>query len=115
MMTENQNPEETTLPEIIDPAAELPNVFQDEHAEEPVAGEIETVAFAILYPTGGSPVHLPIVDIANAPTITDAILQAGLTVGGSTQYWVDGAQVDPITTRIADNMTISAVGNVKGG
>ena len=98
-----------------DPIEGLPEIFQDDHAEEPVAGDMDTVAFAILYPTGGSPVHLPITDPDNPPTINDAINQAGLTVGGSTQYWVDGSQIDPITTRLADNMTISAVGNVKGG
>jgi len=97
------------------PEDELPDVFQDAHAEEPVVDAIDTVQFATLYPTGGNPVHLPISDPDNPPTISDAIISAGLTVGGSTQYWVDGAQIDPITTRLADSMTISAVGNVKGG
>ena len=98
------------------PENELPDAFQDAHEEEPVvAGNIDTIQFATLYPTGGAPVHLPIADPANPPTLSDAIANAGLTVGGSTQYWVDGAQVDPMTTRLADNMTISAVGNVKGG
>jgi hypothetical protein len=109
-MTEDLN---TLEPE--DSGEDLPNVFQDVQAEEPVAADIDTVAFAILYPTGGQPVHLPISDPGNPPTITEAIQNSGLTTGGSTQYWVDGAQVDPMTTRIADNMTISAVGNVKGG
>lgn len=95
--------------------AGLPDVFQDVQREEAPAANIQTVQFAVLYPTGGAPIHLPISDPASPPTISDAINQAGLSVGGSTQYWVDGAQVDPITTRLADGMTISAVGNVKGG
>jgi hypothetical protein len=106
--------QELQLPDELDDD-ELPDAFRDDHQEEPVAGELDTVAFATLYPTGGSPVLLPISDPDNPPTIADAINSAGLTVGGSTQYWVDGAQVDPITTRLVDSMTISAVGNVKGG
>jgi hypothetical protein len=93
----------------------LPDIFNDVQQEEPVAGTLDTVQFATLYPTGGAPVHLPIDDPTNPPTITDALNAAGLTVGASTQYWVDGSQVDPHTTRLADSMTISAVGNVKGG
>ncbi len=96
-------------------ANELPDVFDDVQREEPVAGDLETLVFATLYPTGGSPVHLPIEDPAHPPTVADAIMAAGLTVGTSTQYWVDGTQVDPNATRIADGMSISAVGNVKGG
>lgn len=103
-MTENATPEN-----------ELPQAFQDDHQEEPVVTDLDTLQFATLYPTGGAPVHLPIEDPDNPPTINDAISSSGLTVGVSTQYWVDGAQVDPMATRIADNMTISAVGNVKGG
>ena len=86
----------------------LPDVFNDVQQEEPVAGALDTVQFATLYPTGGAPVHLPITDVDAPPTISDALNAAGLTV-------VDGAQVDPHTTRLADSMTISAVGNVKGG
>ena len=93
----------------------LPDVFADTQQEAPVADNLDTVQFATLYPTGGAPVHLPISDPASPPTITDALNAAGLTVGASTQYWVDGSEVDPHTTRIADSMTISAVGNVKGG
>lgn len=101
---------------MTDETRELPDAFQDQPQEEAPAGAAgQALSFATLYPTGGQPVHLPIADPENPPTIADAINQAGLTVGGSTQYWVDGEQVDPVTTRIADNMTISAVGNVKGG
>jgi hypothetical protein len=97
------------------PDDDLPDVFTDIQTEAPAASDLQTVQFAILYPTGGNTVHLPISDPDNPPTIADSINQAGLTVGVSTQYWVDGAQVDPVTTRLADGMTISAVGNVKGG
>jgi len=97
------------------PEQALPDIFNDVQAEEPVADALDTVQFATLYPTGGAPVHLPISDPSAPPTISDALSAAGLTVGTSTQYWVDGAQVDPHTTRLADSMTISAVGNVKGG
>lgn len=99
------------MPDVDD----LPDIFTDDRQEEPAAGNMPTVQFAVLYPTGGAPVHLPITDPENPPTIADAVNTAGLTVGGSTQYWVDGAQVDPITTRLVDGMTVTAVGNVKGG
>lgn len=98
----------------------LPDVFgdsfdnQDSGGVDPSAPG-EASAFATLYPTGGSPVYLPIDDEANPPTLLDAINEAGLTVGASTQYWVDGQQVNPMETRIARDQTITAVGNVKGG
>jgi hypothetical protein len=97
----------------------LPDVFGDSFDEGDVDGDPfapgDGAAFATLYPTGGSPVYLPIDDEANPPTVLDAVNEAGLTVGGSTQYWVDGQQINPMETRIAPNMTITAVGNVKGG
>ena len=94
---------------------DLPDVFADaqEFVEEPAD---ETVGlYARLYPTGGSPVYLPIADPDNPPTIADAVQDAGVSAGGSTQYWVEGVQVNPMETRIAPNLTITAVGNVKGG
>lgn len=94
---------------------DLPDIFDQDQTEEPVAGDLQMVQFATLYPTGGAPVQLPISDPDHPPTIADAINSAGLTVGGSTQYWVDGSMVDPNSTRLVDGMTISAVGNVKGG
>lgn len=90
----------------------LPDVFDGIVPEE--APE-DAFSVATLYPTGGNAVHLPIADPDNPPTLNDAIVEAGLTAGASTEYWVDGQRVNPLEARIAPGMTITAVGNVKGG
>lgn len=92
--------------------------FAPDAAPAPVGG-VQAPRVAELLTTGGGRVHLPI-EYDEAGNIKDvsimaASAQSGLTIPGNSQFWVDGAIVDPNTTMIRPGMVITAVGNVKGG
>lgn len=99
----------------------LPEFFEDGAFDE-INAEINTgvaeAEFAILIPTGGQRVILPISrdEEGNVvqQTIFEAAVAAELQVPPSTQFYVDGNLVEG-STHIQPNMQVTAVGNVKGG
>jgi len=94
---------------------DLPNDFFD---GDPVAEQPADIETAVLRPTGGQPVYLPIArdDAGNIipQTLVEAAVSNGLTLPPATQFWLDGRLVGGDTI-LAPGMSITAVGNIKGG
>jgi len=100
---------------------DLPEEF-DLEPEDFVVEEQEAPSefeFASLLLTGGDRIYLPITRNEDGDvipqSIMEATLEAGLTIPPGTQFWSDNVQVDPNSTLVASGMTITAIGNVKGG
>ena len=91
----------------------------EDFAQEAEIEDVPEYEVATLLPTGGNRVYLPIARDEDGglvqSTITEAALQAGLTIPDGTQFWVEGVTVDPRSTFITPGMVITAIGNVKGG
>jgi len=101
---------------------DLPEEFDLEPEDFAVAEEAQATPefeFASLLLTGGDRVYFPIVRNEDGEvipqSIMEAALEAGLSIPAGTQFWTDNVQVNPNSTLIASNMTITAIGNVKGG
>lgn len=100
----------------------LPEFFEDgefDELEESLGGVgVLDAEYATLTPMGGNRITLPVSrdDDGNVvpQTIAEACAAAELSVPESTQFFVDGQQVEP-TTPIQPGQAITAMGNVKGG
>jgi hypothetical protein len=77
------------------------------------------VELATMIVSGGDRIYLPIARNEAGEiipqTIMEAALAADLSIPSSSVFLLEGQTVNPLTTHIAPGMSISAVGNIKGG
>ena len=104
-------------PEAIEPVSEQPEVPASEEVLEMPSFDDDAFAapdpqsIVTIRTSGGDTRHVPVTEARSASQI---ILDAGLTVVGQVQYWLNGAQITG-TDMVAPGSTLTTVGSVKGG